>query len=50
MIENMNDMISLGVLGVIIFYIAGILIKSIRYQRLAKHIREEQKYYRNWNE
>ena len=49
-IENMNDMISLGVLGVIIFYIAGILIKSIRYQRLAKHIREEQKYYRNWNE
>lgn len=50
MIENINDLISVLIIAGIVLYFLYRIIKTIQFQRLTKHIREEQKYYKNWEE
>ena len=44
MIENMNDLLSLALLSGFFIYVI------YTFQRLAKHIRDEEKYYRDWEQ
>lgn len=50
MIENFDDFASLAVLAALIVYIVYRLISSAAYKRLARHIREEQRYYEQWED
>ena len=50
MIENMNDLLSLALLSVFFIYVIYYVIRAYAFQRLAKHIRDEEKYYRDWEQ
>ena len=50
MIENFNDLLSAGLIVTILCWSAYLFIKSIARSRLEKHIRDEQRYYKEWDE
>ncbi|MDD6467197.1 MAG: hypothetical protein PUF50_03345 [Erysipelotrichaceae bacterium] len=50
MIENMNDLLSVLVLTCFFIYSMYYGFRIFTFHRLAKHIRDEEKYYRNWEE
>ena len=48
MIENPNDAISFVLLIGLLAYIVYLVISGINYRRLERHIRSEQRYYKEW--
>ena len=46
----MNDLLSLALLSGFFIYVIYYLIRTYTFQRLAKHIRDEEKYYRDWEQ
>ncbi len=50
MIENFNDLICILLLVALLAYILYRVLKSLSYHRLAKHIRDEEAYYHDWQD
>ena len=48
MIENGNDLISLLLVIFICLYLVYKVIMQLSYRNIAKNIREEQRYYKEW--
>lgn len=50
MIEDINDLLSVVILTGFFVYFIYYGFRTFTFHRLAKHIRDEEKYYRNWEE
>lgn len=50
MIENFNDLTCVLLLIALLAYILYRVLKSLSYHRLAKHIRDEEAYYHDWQD
>ncbi|MBQ1306115.1 MAG: hypothetical protein IIY44_06975 [Erysipelotrichales bacterium] len=48
MIENLNDALSIIALSGLLLYLLYLVLRGINYRRLERHIRSEQRYYRQW--
>jgi len=50
MIENLNDLLSFVLMAGLFIYLFYLLARSFALHRLAKHIRDEEKYYKQWED
>ena len=50
MIENLNDLLSFVLMAGLFVYLIYLFARSFALYRLAKHIRDEEKYYKNWED
>ena len=50
MIENLNDLLSFLLMAVLFIYLLYLSARTFALHRLAKHIKEEEKYYKQWED